>query len=94
MPAPADAVGGSVVAGAEHPEEVQAQEQGQDNPRGDEAQAGNDAPSEVRVDVVEELHREGQHDVCEDDLDHVEPAAGLRELLHNSGEEGEHHEGQ
>ena len=42
VPAPADAVGGSVVAGAEHPEEVQAQEQGEDCPRGDEAQAGDD----------------------------------------------------
>ena len=82
------------MAGAEHSEEVEAEQQGEDYPYGDEAQAGDDAPSEVRVDVVEELHGEGEHDVGEYDLDHVEPAAGLRELLHHSGEEGEDDEGQ
>ena len=75
------AVAGGVVAETYLAEEVEAEEEEDYDPEGDENFAVKDSPSVGEVGYGEEFEGEGEFEESEDHLDGVEPTAGAGHAL-------------
>ena len=83
-----------VVRETNPPDEVSTQEDGKDNPEGEEHLTVKQSPAICKVCHREELEGKGEFDETERDLHHVHPVATLRHGIEPLREEGKEREGQ